>query len=453
MSIILGFHGQVPYGAGDDECELIYNTRLKPFISALNKYPKIPATLYYSGVFLNWLENSHPEFVMVLEDLISRKQVELLGGGFYEPMMPLIPQTDKIGQIEMFTAYLRKKFGKRPQGCWIPDSVWEQSLVSVLSTCGMGYTFLEETHFISAGLSGEALYAPCISESQGKTITIFPLSVRFPQELARTPVAQVLEEMIRDVPPGGLVTIFPEHLYAGDSEEGSEAVYSRFFEALYGSAGIMEFTTPGKFYKTLGRLKKAYFPGDQERNFLILHPEANGIYAKMMFIHTIINQLRGDKARKQNAREELWKAQGYTLFSKAGTGDAGNGGIYRAFFRKAVYKALIGAEKICRSHGKFIPSLLVFDFDLDGRDEYLFQDRNINCYVRTLGASIFELDYFPKAWNYLDAFARRRGAPAEEPVVEDGYRRAAFSDRLTLPDFSFRDALESRFAVLRRGMV
>jgi hypothetical protein len=204
----------------------------------------------------------------------------------------------------------------------------------------------------------------------------------------------------------------------------------------------VEFTTPAKYYKNLGQLPKAYFPGDAGRNFLIDHPEANDLYAKMMFTHALINQLRGDKARKQNAREELWKAQGYTLFvpriAAVAPPPGGNcDDIRRASMRKAVYKALLGAEKICRNQGKFTPSLLAFDFDFDGRPEYLFQDQNINCYVTSVGASVFELDYLPKTWNYLDTFSG------------DRFRRTAFADQLSPPAYSFKEARESRFEGVR----
>ncbi|GHV30997.1 glycosyl hydrolase [Spirochaetia bacterium] len=433
LNIILGSYNHIPQGTEDKAGEHIYVTRLKPFIQALNQYPKIPAVLHYSGVLLTWLEAQHPELLMVLSDLISRKQVEILGGGFYEPMMPLIPQTDKIGQIEMMTAYIRKKFGKRPRGCWIPEAAWEQQLVGVLHTCDMGYTFLEERHFIAAGLIGGALYAPCISENQGKITTVFPLSTRLRQNLASHEPEVVLEGLLQDFASETgtaafpVVTVFPETLYTADAGESPETSYRRFFDALSRFSSDLEFTTPGKFYKgislTQGPLRKAYFPGDLERKFLIDRPESNGLYTKMMFTHTLINQLRGDKARKQNAREELWKAQGYTLFSAGNTG-----GIHRASLRKAAYKALLGAEKICRNQGKFTPSLLAFDFDLDGYPEYLFQDRNINCYVHRNGASIFELDYLPKTWNYLDTFS-------------DGpRRRTAFADHLVPPGYSLEDA-------------
>jgi hypothetical protein len=102
-----------------------------------------------------------------------------------------------------------------------------------------------------------------------------------------------------------------------------------------------------------------------------------------------------------------------------------------------VYKALLGAEKICRDQGKFTPSLLPFDFDFDGNLEYLFQDRNINCYVTLVGASVFELDYLPKTWNYLDTFSG------------DRFRRTAFADQLAPRDYSFTDARESRFEGVR----
>jgi hypothetical protein len=119
----------------------------------------------------------------------------------------------------------------------------------------------------------------------------------------------------------------------------------------------------------------------------------------MVFSHMLINQLRGDKARKHTAREELWKAQGYDAFCPAESG-----GVYRGDLRRSAFRSLLEAEKITRENGSFIPCLMDFDFDLDNEDEYLFQGERINCYVRLEGAGLFELDYLPRSWNYLDTF-------------------------------------------------
>ncbi|MDR2144648.1 MAG: DUF1926 domain-containing protein, partial [Treponema sp.] len=89
------------------------------------------------------------------------------------------------------------------------------------------------------------------------------------------------------------------------------------------------------------------------------------------------------------------------------------------------YRALLSAERITRENGNFVPSLLTFDFDFDGKAEYLFQDKNVNCYVKAEGASVFELDYLPKGWNYLDTFSPHRT-----------FRRYAFIDRFLDPEVS-----------------
>ncbi|MDR1301707.1 MAG: DUF1925 domain-containing protein [Treponema sp.] len=439
LRFILGSHYHIPYGVGDAEFEAAYKTNLKPFVSTLYKYPKIPATLHYSGVLLHWLEKVHPEFFILLEDLVSRKQVELLGGGFYEPMMPLLPLSDKIGQIELLTTYLRKHFGKRPQGCRLPALAWEPHIVGPLSTCGMGYTFLEDRQFTLAGVSAPAI-EPCITEDQGKLITIFPVSNQLKEAFARQRASLVLEDLIQGhaVLQGGqgIICVFPEQIFAEhEASEGAELRFHRFFEDLSCFESQIDFTSPGKLYKGLRGLKKIYFPVSQEagvlsgesasnpavRQFLINYPEANRIYAKMMFTHVLINQLRGDKSRKRIAREELWKAQGLDAFCPGVYG-----GVCRHSIRKAVYKALLGAEKISREQSSTAPSVLNFDFDLDGEGEYLFWNGYINCYIQLEGAAIFELDYLPKLWNYLDTFAQ-------------GYKRTGFADHLVSSDLTFQD--------------
>ncbi|MDR2477910.1 MAG: DUF1926 domain-containing protein [Treponema sp.] len=414
INLILGCHAHVPYGAPEQEFESAYENILKPFVSNLYKYPNIQAALHFSGVLLHWVERTHLELFMLIEDMVSRKQAEVLGGGFYEPMLPVIPLQDKIGQIEMFTTYLRRNFGKRPLGCWIPALAWEQNLVSPVAACGMGYTFLSEKQFSEAGIAAENLFYPCLCEDQGKIVTVFPLCQQAEAALAEKNISTVLDDLRRRqvAEREMVVSIFPEKLRA-DPVESPDYTWNRFFEEL----SLCEFTEtvmPGKLLKNLQGLKKVSFPdstrksaasGDgcvTPRRFLIEHPEADGIYSKMIFTGLLINQLKGDKSRKQSAREELWKSQGCGLFYSLD-----RQGLYRHSLRNAAYSALVGAERITREKGKFAPSLVPYDFNLDGTGEYLFQDTRINCYVQAAGGGIFELDYLPKAWNYLNTCGGR----------------------------------------------
>ncbi|MDR1178247.1 MAG: DUF1925 domain-containing protein, partial [Spirochaetaceae bacterium] len=425
IRVILGSHNHIPYGSDHGDFEEAYTKKIKPFVTTLYRFPDIPAALHYSGTLLSWIERNHPEFIMLLDDLITRKQIELIGGGFYEPMMPLLSLSDKIGQIEMLTTYIRKQFGKRPLGCWISGLGWDNALAVPLNTAGMSYVFAEEKLFRDSGVRD--FFCPCISEDQGKLITLFPLSLRLSRSFAEMETGAALAQLSKELSKsaGGLVCVFPDGFYRSGEDESNEFSLQRFFEALTGWKDRVVFTTPGRSLKNSEPSRKVFFPATTEKNFLIKYPEANNVYSKMIYTGVLINQLRGDKSRKRTAREELWKAQGADVFCHSG-----NGGLYSSGIRKAVYRSLLGAERITRERGDFIPSLQAFDFDLDGEKEFLFQSRNVNGYVKAGGAVLFELDYLPKAWNYLDTLSRRREDYVEEDTVLDSGRRSAFMDRL-----------------------
>lgn len=440
ISFILGSHNHLPPGIDDDEYERTYRKKLKPFISALYKFPRIQAALHYSGILLHWMERSHPEFFMLIEEMTSRKQVEMLGGGFYEPMMPLIPLADKLGQIELLTTYLRKQFGKRPQGCRLSALAWEQNLVAPLYNSGMLYTFLDEDQFLLAGLSGDS---PCITEDQGKTIKIFPVVRSLNSLFAQKRAEAVLEDLILQKIAGkeNVICVFPDVLFAGETES-PDFTYQLFFEDLSRFESSINFTIPSKIYHNFKQPPKAYFPGslsldalskgtpipkyEPSRQFLTKYLEANCIYSKMLFTGLLTNQLKGDKSRKRTAREEIWKAQVYDVFCPSVSG-----GVYHHAVRKAAYRALLEAEKISRENENFTPSLLAFDFDMDGKEEFLFQEEYINCYIKHQGASVFELDYLPKTFNYLDTFT----------LSPDGSRRTAFYDVLAPKETSLETLL------------
>jgi hypothetical protein len=43
---------------------------------------------------------------------------------------------------------------------------------------------------------------------------------------------------------------------------------------------------------------------------------------------------------------------------------------------------------------------------MDGKKEYVYQGRDINAYVHSVGGMLFELDYIPCRWNYADTLSR-----------------------------------------------
>ncbi|MDR1389164.1 MAG: DUF1926 domain-containing protein [Treponema sp.] len=394
LLMMLAFDGHICAGADESGFEKYYEETLRPFIIALNRNPKIPYALHLSGALLERLEQKKTECFLLIKEMVSRKQIEMIGGGFYEPLLPLLPHNDCVSQIEMLTTYLRKSFGRKPLGCKLFCNAWEQFLTGFLAACGMNFTFLSEEQFALCGETPR----PVLTEDQGKLITVFPV-VSSLAGMAKGPVLPFLKAWCDGHRGGGFVpegiVVFPQVNPPMDRFFGE---LSALVSAKSGDI-TLELSLPSKIYRASRELPKIYFPNSadpplsQSRAFLAKHNEANGIYAKLFFVNSLINQLRGDKARKKAAREELMKAEIGEAFCQNGHDDS-------AELIRYAYKALLNAEHITREK-KFTPSLLVFDFDFDHESEYLFQDKNVNAYIRRRGASLFEFDDLPRGINFL----------------------------------------------------
>jgi len=478
LKLIFGTHNHQPYGNDTYFFESAYQNAYKPFLSVLYNHPRIKAVLHYSGVLLQWIEEAHPEFIMLLKEMVKRKQVELLGGGFYEPVLPVIPNSDKLGQIESLTTFLRKRFGRRPHGNWIAERVWNPNLPTTIKNSGMDYTFLDDQHFYLGGLSGKDLFEPCITENTGKAITVFPMKKELRYMVPFYPVEEVIDYLHARAAEGEnrICVILGDGEKFGNWEGTHSLCYEKgwldeFLTRLEESSSVIETDIPRNFERNLGKLKKCYFPASayQElmewsmtpeqrerynhaseridnipalyfisggifRNFFAKYTESNQLYAKMVSTSILVKQIRGDKYRKKAATEELWKGQCNNAYWHGQFG-----GIYINRLRKAAYQALIEAEKITREQGVFIPCIITADFDTDGLLEYMYQGNEINAYVHLYGGIMFELDYLPASWNYLDTFSRYRENYHSQTAYQNGfdwYQRKAFIDHFFNADIN-----------------
>lgn len=456
ISLILGTSNSQPVGSRNEDLEYVYQNAYKPYLQVLYHAPAVPLTLHYSGTLLDWLDRHHSEFTDVLSEMVGRKQVELLGGGFHTPVFSLIPRVDRIGQVEGLTTHIRKRFGKRPRGAWITEHVWEPSLAYTLKNSGMEYIFLDDYHFHTAGFEGSDFYRPCLTEDQGKTIVVFPVCRSLRNLYLNRPPGELIEHLrsLADDGERRVVSLMVEGERLLDIADESTELHREgwltdFVELLVENSEWIDMIHPSRYLREEVPRTRGYFPptayyrmrswnngaadpGTAEgfeyfRQFLTRYVESNMMYAKMQYTHVLVNQIRGDKYRKQAAREELWRGQCHVAYWHGKSA-----GIYNSRLRKRVYSCLIEAEKVTRERGIFIPSILTVDFDMDGLSEYLFQGQDLNAYVHLVGGRLFELDYLPKAWNYLDTFARYREEYHPEGDEEsrgyDTYPRDAFMD-------------------------
>ena len=134
----------------------------------LYAHPSCRISVSISGRHLDWFARHHREFLLVLSELAGRKQMEILGGAYYNPLLPTILPADRVGQIELFTTALRRHTGKRPRGMVIPNNAWDPSLVSSLKTCSMDYVMMD-TRLIP---QDKKSFLPYIVQEQGKILYV-----------------------------------------------------------------------------------------------------------------------------------------------------------------------------------------------------------------------------------------------------------------------------------------
>jgi alpha-amylase len=68
---------------------------------------------------------------------------------------------------------------------------------------------------------------------------------------------------------------------------------------------------------------------------------------------------------------------------------------------------------------------------MDGRDEYIYSGTTLNAYIHSKNGMLFELDYLPKRWNYMDTLSRSQEyyhSYVEKDNGYDWYLRKSFID-------------------------
>src|SRR5271156_4431338 len=137
VRLILVLHNHQPVGNFEGVFEEAFRKSYRPFLDVLEDYPEITFVLHTSGPLLEWLVEKHPEYIARLKGLVASGRVEILGGAFYEPILTMIPQRHRIGQIQAFSAYIKEILDARVRGMWVAERVGEQHLVSAIADAGI----------------------------------------------------------------------------------------------------------------------------------------------------------------------------------------------------------------------------------------------------------------------------------------------------------------------------
>ncbi len=456
-SIHLGLllHNHQPVGNFPWVFQQIYEEAYLPMLAALERHPGVRLSLHYTGSLLDWLAEAHPTFLQRVAALVQRKQVEMVSGGYYEPILPSIPDADKIAQIRRLTAYIEHNFGTKPTGMWIAERVWEPGLPGLIRAADIEWTILDDLHFKNVGLEDQDLYGYYATEDQSSALKVYATSKTLRYTIPWRPVHETIEALRPLATPDGRRIIvmgddgekfgsWPETNIYSWGHDGRSGWVEEFFNALEQNSSWLCTTPLGEYARTYPALGRIYIPtssyiemtewalppkksflfgkllhqlehqkqddllqfmrGGFWRNFLARYPEINTQHKKMLRVH---DQVYAAGATEESGCVDLWKAQAndtywHGLF----------GGIYMAHVRSAIYHHLIKAENAAaRLLQKQTPwqRYEFTDFDRDTQQELIIESDQQNLYIDSLrGGTIFEWDLRRSAHNLSSVMTRQQ---------------------------------------------
>jgi alpha-amylase len=454
--LVLVIHAHQPCGNFGHVFEKAFKDSYLPFIELLEEHPAVHIGLHYSGPLLLWIEENHPEYFARLQTLVSEGQVELIGGGFYEPILISIPPEDQREQITRLAFYLEQHFGHRPTGAWIAERVWEPQLPSSLAAAGVRYTLVDDIHFLSAGFEPEELFGAYIAEDRGQSVWLFPGQKALRYFVPFGKVEDVIA-YLRDTAaqhPGGVAAMGDDMEKFGVWPGTNAHCYKddwlkKFFTALEENSSWLRVSTPAEYLADHSPLGRADLPtasytemmewvlptrvrqrynavqkefasrpeilsflrGGSWRGFFRKYAESNLLHKKMLRVSARIAAAPVRHGHSKSA-DEL--AQARDLLLRAQCNDAYwhgiFGGLYAPHLRTELWRNLVRAEAFAdrQTAATLVPRVELLDYDADGAHEHLFTASEYQALLKpTDGGTLAAFDFRPASATLINSIQRR----------------------------------------------
>ena len=435
-NFILGFHCHQPVGNFDSVFREIHEKSYSPLIRTLAA-SRVKFCFHASGVLLEWWEENDPGFLEIIASGAAEGNIELVGGGYYEPILAMIPKKDRIRQLTMLNeAYLRF-FGRYPSGAWITERIWQPDIIEDLNEAGLNYAFLDDFQFFQSGAGKDDIDCIFRTEYNGLYLDVFPIHERLRYKLPFANPDESLNEILYlngryskisvmfddGEKMGGWPDTY-EWVYGKEGQKGwlenfikaantesrySDIKFSLPSEVLAGDDARKPAYLPISSYREMGEWtlsieKRGYYEALKAGNpdaplcggiwhgFLTRYPEANLLHKRMCDLSLKMDRaLKTRRNRPIEATKELLKSQANDAYWHGVFG-----GIYLPHLRRAVHKAHALSYRLYKDAVKACLEKEYTDMDMDGEKEVLLSNDYWLAIYKPSTGSFIALDYIEK---------------------------------------------------------
>ena len=156
----------------------------------VNGYASI--SFNFGPTLLEWLERAAPDTYQALLDA-DRTSAARLGHGnavampYHHAILPLSSYREKVIEVRWGIADFRRRFGRDPEGMWLPETAVDEATLDVLALAGIRFTILAP-HQVEAppprGLPG------LVATAAGRSIAVFTYDGGISHDVAFGPLVR-----------------------------------------------------------------------------------------------------------------------------------------------------------------------------------------------------------------------------------------------------------------------
>lgn len=464
-------HNHQPVGNFDHVFELAYERCYAPSLAALEEFPAIKVALHHSGPLLEWIEKNRSAYLDRLGAMVDAGQVELVSGGFYEPILSAISFDDALGQVEMMNDYLKARFGVKPEGIWLAERVWDISLTRITSAASIRYALLDDAHFYYAGIERDELHGYYIAERGNDALALFPIdkNLRYSIPFKEPEENLAYFDQLSSSPKVDVITygddgekfgLWPEtyewvfqrgwlrRFYETMSANQDRVEFARFDSTLDAIApkGIinpppasydemMEWSLTPSLSERFKQMKKGvaelsetdnwrpFIRGGLWSDYQIKYDESRRIAKRALHISNRLKRARSSAKIEPELLGRIERAL-YRGECNCAYWHGMFGGLYLPHLRHALYSNLIEADRLLDEavYGAADHRAIErIDYDGDMAEEIIVSNREVTAIIDpSYGATLIGWDYKPRDFALLNTMTRRFEPYHKDLLAGDG---------------------------------
>ncbi|HMQ31312.1 MAG TPA: DUF3536 domain-containing protein, partial [Chloroflexaceae bacterium] len=151
-------------------------------VRIVNNYSRI--SFNFGPTLLSWLEQHAPAVYQAILDA-DAASMRLFGRGsamaqcYNHIIMPLASRRDKLTQVVWGVRDFERRFGRRPEGMWLPETAVDLETLAIMADQGIAFTVLEPHQASHCKALGEMVWADVRG---GRIDPTRPYWVRLPGE-------------------------------------------------------------------------------------------------------------------------------------------------------------------------------------------------------------------------------------------------------------------------------